>query len=650
MISNSLRTRFAGLLRELLRRFDENGSGAMVTPQSPRRAAPATPPLTTVVPVQPPAPFVQPSVQQSAAPAAPKPVAAPASLPKPPQVENTTDLEMPLQSVLETLPLELRSKMSVKNVDLSRASISIALRKIQPQLSLGIVRITFGELRRAAPSLFSVQDEYDSLPVVLPLSKVLARLSPSLLTRNSTQKTVEVPAEITGPFGEHGQGIAISATPVKSPTPSTAPPAQMAAPMTTAPAQLRPTPVVPPPPPVMLRQITPTPSIVFAPHSSNEALPKPVIPTVPVRPITPPLPVAPVVLVAPMPMPTPMPVVSAQTATMVLLAALSEKWPEALRLEIAPLISANAQVALPVNLMEPALKRGRVTFTWGNLRLWIKPTPPATSVHDAVELELPLRAVVPHFLARQSGAVKMARSQQTVPMPVDIPNLFFGFPQPQPAMPSTPPQATTPQQPLAIPSTPPQATTLQPPLAMPSTPPQATPPQSPPVEENRPAPKPVETRQPATNYYTWFRPEPPQVEMPASKIEHERPVTPAIAVDLGDHCITPKEVVSRAAALNGVAGVVVALPDGLMVASQVPPDFSADTLAAFLPQIFDRVNQSAKELRMGALDNLNFTVGGVPWKIFRVNAVYFAAFGRAGGQLPDVQLAALAAELDLKKQ
>ena len=73
-------------------------------------------------------------------------------------------------------------------------------------------------------------------------------------------------------------------------------------------------------------------------------------------------------------------------------------------------------------------------------------------------------------------------------------------------------------------------------------------------------------------------------------------------------------------------------------------------MAAFLPQIFDRVNQSTKELKMGTLDNLNFTVGSVPWKIFRVNTVYFAVFGRAGQLLPDAQLAALAAELDLKKK
>jgi predicted regulator of Ras-like GTPase activity (Roadblock/LC7/MglB family) len=99
-----------------------------------------------------------------------------------------------------------------------------------------------------------------------------------------------------------------------------------------------------------------------------------------------------------------------------------------------------------------------------------------------------------------------------------------------------------------------------------------------------------------------------------------------------------------------VAGAVVALPDGLRVASQVPADLNADTLAAFLPQIFERVNQSTRELRMGALNNVSFTVGNVPWKIFRVNSVYFAAFGRAGEGLPSAELAKLAAEIDRKKQ
>jgi predicted regulator of Ras-like GTPase activity (Roadblock/LC7/MglB family) len=86
-----------------------------------------------------------------------------------------------------------------------------------------------------------------------------------------------------------------------------------------------------------------------------------------------------------------------------------------------------------------------------------------------------------------------------------------------------------------------------------------------------------------------------------------------------------------------------------MVASRIPAELNGDTLAAFLPQIFSKVSQCTKELRMGDLNNLNFTVGNVPWKIFRVNAIFFAAFGRVAEALPTAQLAALAAELDRKK-
>ncbi|HMP84011.1 MAG TPA: roadblock/LC7 domain-containing protein, partial [Verrucomicrobiota bacterium] len=113
---------------------------------------------------------------------------------------------------------------------------------------------------------------------------------------------------------------------------------------------------------------------------------------------------------------------------------------------------------------------------------------------------------------------------------------------------------------------------------------------------------------------------------------------------------TPNEIVSRAAALDGVAGALIALPDGLSVASKVPEDLNADTLAAFLPQLFSKMTQCTKELRMGELNNLHFTVGNIPWKVFRVNAVFFAAFGRVGQQMPTAQLAALAGELDRKNQ
>ena len=85
-----------------------------------------------------------------------------------------------------------------------------------------------------------------------------------------------------------------------------------------------------------------------------------------------------------------------------------------------------------------------------------------------------------------------------------------------------------------------------------------------------------------------------------------------------------------------------------MVASRLAADLNGDTLAAFLPQIFGKLSQCTKELRMGELNNLHFTVGNVPWKIFRVNAIFFAVFGRAGEPLPTALLASLAAELDRK--
>src|SRR5207237_8628278 len=96
------------------------------------------------------------------------------------------------------------------------------------------------------------------------------------------------------------------------------------------------------------------------------------------------------------------------------------------------------------------------------------------------------------------------------------------------------------------------------------------------------------------------------------------------------------------------AGALIALPDGLMVASRLAADLNGETLAAFLPQIFGKLSQCTKELRMGELNNLNFTVGNIPWKILRMNAIFFAAFGRDGEPLPTSQLAALASELDGK--
>jgi predicted regulator of Ras-like GTPase activity (Roadblock/LC7/MglB family) len=274
------------------------------------------------------------------------------------------------------------------------------------------------------------------------------------------------------------------------------------------------------------------------------------------------------------------------------LTSLAEGWPEAVRQELVQMNLVEARVALPTEVVERALKQGRIAFTWKTLRSWVKPTPlPAASAHDSTVLELPLKVVAPPFLARQKEAGKL---QRKVVVDDEIPNLFFGFPRPESGSASVASAGST------------------------------------------SAPRPADT-----NFYVW------DDSSDRARIQDDEVKRgPSPGTKFVAKYATPNEVVSRAAALDGVAGALIALPDGLMVASRLPADLNGDTLAAFLPQIFGKVNQCTKELRMGELNNVNFTVGNIPWKIFRVNAIFFAAFGRSGEPLPTAQLAALAAELD----
>ncbi len=545
---------------------------------------------------------------------------------------NTNELQLPLQPIIAALPMELRAK--VMQTPPAGMVVSIPLEKVLTQLARGAVKITFGELRQAAPGVFvNSGGEHDHKPVMLPLNEILSRLNPALLARRITPKQVELNDEEVGsPFGALGQGITISTPPVKQPAASPTPPIRMPTPpirVPSPPSRMQPpppsrmaTPVaaasVRPPAPPIGSHVPAFPTRAAVPHNNGNnngnGAPKPATPVAP--------PVVPMAMAAPAAPQAPMESVGISAP----LAALSEDWPEGLRLEITKSNLSNARVMLPANLIEPALKRGRVTFTWQNLRPLIQPTPPPASVHDGIELELPLKVIAPLFLRRQKAA---PRTHSAALPPAEIPNLFFGFPQPQT---DTSVKAKVPE-PIKMPE----------PVAAPE--PEASVPEAPLPPVQHPALKPVDAKLADSNYYIWGENnDAPQMD----ETEYKRPQRPA--TDFTSRHATPQEIITRAMTLPGVVGAIVALPDGLKVASQIPSDLNADTLAAFLPQIFDRVSQSTKELRMGSLNNINFTVGNVPWKIFRVNAVYFAAFGSAGEPLPATQLAALAAELDRKKQ
>jgi predicted regulator of Ras-like GTPase activity (Roadblock/LC7/MglB family) len=557
---------------------------------------------------------------------------------------------MPLLPILEKLPPDLRSKWLLGGVDLRQATVSISVEKVLPQLALGAVKITFGELRHAAPSLFRTGEEYDSLPIALPLNEVLSRLNPTLIARNPAQKAVTAPAEVAEPFGPGGQGATLlkptpptthffkktappsepikmpdqqpSATPLAfahrgtvplSSTPGTSHINRPTTPATPGTSQLNRPPASGTPGTSHLNRA----SVPTTPGTSHinrmaQSFSTPISPPPATPAVRPPIPF----LAANTPPPARPEVPKAPAAPEVpsILApldALAESWPESLRHEIVQLNLAGAQVALPIHLVEPALKRGRVIISWHNVRSWIRPSPPGVSVHDAIELELPLKVLAPLFVPKRPAAPRL---QGKAPLPPEnVPNLFFGFPKAQPeSLPAIDPlpAAGQPGQPI-------HATPLT---------------------------KSLEARLAETNYYELANgAQPPQQD----ETDYKRPMQPA--TDFSHRRAMPKEIIDHAIKLPGVTGAIIALPDGLKVAYQLPPELNPDTVAAFLPQLFSRVSLCSKELRMGELNNLNFTIGNTPWKIFRVNAVYFAAFGRAGEPLPTAQLAMLAGELDRKK-
>ena len=502
------------------------------------------------------------------------------------QHANGKGVELALQLVLKGLPLELLPR--VRQVDVGDATISIPLEMILSQLPRGAVKIAFGELRQAAPELFEGGADRDRVQVSLPLAEILAQLNPALIARKRVQKKVEVPQEVGSPFDSGGEGLAFSVGPSRAHSGPTSAQLDAApkAPLPPARSRLSAAPPLRPP------EATPPPAPILIPPSAPA-----LTPASRSGPIRVPLParVQAVKPVAELPGVQP---TDEDAPMLVDLTTLAESWPEAVRQEIVQLKLVDAKVALPFEGVERALKQGRITFTWKMLRSCIRPSPlPTVSAHDGTVLELPLKSVAPLFLARQNES---AKSKPKVSIDENIPNLFFGFPQPEPS-----------------------------------------------AAPKMPAGNAGAAKVPDTNYYVW---DDSSDTVRVHESEVKRAPSPTPGTNFVTRYATPNEVVARAATLDGVGGALITLPDGLMVANRLSSDLNGETLAAFVPQIFGKLSQCTKELRMGELNNLSFTVGNVPWKVFRVNAIFFAAFGRPGEPLPTAQLAELAAELDHKSK
>lgn len=186
----------------------------------------------------------------------------------------------------------------------------------------------------------------------------------------------------------------------------------------------------------------------FAPKTQPSQAPSG--PATPATPATPaakapaPVPATAKPVAAPVPAPAPKPAAPAPAATATALkdenflsmpiAQISEGWPQPVLDEIRQYNLENASVALPYGEVDMAMRKGKVAFSWAQVRGWMAQAAgvPSATATDDEEVIIPLKLVAPLFLARRQPR----KPQKKVSIEEDIPDLFSGGETEPPAKPA----------------------------------------------------------------------------------------------------------------------------------------------------------------------------------------------------------------------
>jgi predicted regulator of Ras-like GTPase activity (Roadblock/LC7/MglB family) len=285
---------------------------------------------------------------------------------------------------------------------------------------------------------------------------------------------------------------------------------------------------------------------------------------------------------------------------------LAANWPQNLVKDLDQKFLSKSKLEIPVELLEPGIRSGKVDFAWTELCSWMQPPPSEELVaaHAETRLGLPLSVVAPLFLQRKGAPAKKKASNAAE----EIPDLFYQGDGSEPPLPAsfTPP-------PVAAPVT--QVTTVRS--------------ESVPTTVSAPASAPAAPPAPVAD------------AGPRKRVKD-------LAELFGQpdkRNWTPNEIVQKTAQLPGVSGALIALQDGLLVASCMPPEWRTETVAAFLPQIFGRMHQYTKELRMGELQSVTFAVDAGAMQIYAAGIIYFATLSKPESPLPLHELNLIAREL-----
>jgi predicted regulator of Ras-like GTPase activity (Roadblock/LC7/MglB family) len=488
-----------------------------------------------------------------------------------------------LAAILARLPEELRP-LVLKQPD-DAATVTLPVATIVKQLPAGAVKVSLATVHRQAPAgVFGPLPPGDKRMVDVPLAEVFRHLKPSQFKRRADQRPAPALGSKFNLFGDAQNPYHLAPT---APDDAPEPAASLPAPEMPAVAEKS------EPDFQLARQADPVPSaqrvIAPPPDFFEPKLRK--LPAAPAPDRTPPG------------KPEP-----ARATISIAVEPLAAGWPEPIRHELA-VLNGSARVALPTDDVTAGLARGKVTFTWGQIRPWIEPALGESNADAATELTLPLKVVAPVFLA---ATRKPKLEQRPAELDLEIPALF-----------SDARAANAVSEPA-----------LEPPE---------------PADFTAPPPAAVPTAAPPT---LSIADAPADVPAPASAREIA-PAPRTMGELFGDAAKTewtPAEIVAQLAKLPSVAGAIVALQEGLLVAHSLPGEVRSEVIAAFLPQLFARLNQYAGEMKLGDVDDLLFTTHGAHCQIYRLGYVYFAVLGQPGEPLPWTALRLVADELARQTQ
>ena len=562
--------------------------------------------------------------------------------------------------------------------------LRLPLPLLQAQLAKGAMKLPMVQFRQYSPNgLFPANPEKDSVEVDIPISDVIPLLKPEHFARRPNQKKVEVPDDIGlifGPGKLNGVRVAetkprggaatgapngqkapgqITAAPyaapngldaipdvfkrVNAPDPApvlplpqgktSVPEAKIPAPKlplptppaTPAVAKVQPLPMpkiaptVPTPAPsaapvnlVPMPAIAPEPSapaLNTAPISAGKLDPalaslRAPVPKPPAPPSAPaPAPAAVAAPAAPKPVPAKVPPAAKSSAPQtpdgnftLALMDVAAFWSEKGRNDLQNLYRHTVEI--PMSTLEKALKGGKLLFQWREMRPWLKLAPGNSmpSLADELPIELPLSVIAPRFMEARGGM----RAKEDFDVG-DIPEVF------EQKIPSG--------QNNGAPAAPPLGATAVP-------------------FENAGAL--MESNSASKTGDTAF------LKRTKGKALLE---FGEIFGDPEKKNWTLAEVAQKTLGLRGVAGAIIATSDGLLVAGNWPGGPRNDAVAAFVPQMYNKILQYSKELKIGEPSHFMLMIDNVPLQIFKTGTNYFTVIGKAGENLPKAQLNAVATRL-----